>query len=147
MDASIEKEQAARSSREHGQESPLPDQELKESVEKDWKATRDELIKSTENHPRFAILPSPEKLDEWRGSPGLDRTATLRDFDLVKDWTDCVRESKLPNTDFRDWGEGAEGDCLSDGVYYGHIHNAFSTVYAPMRNTGSPDLEELVLLY
>ena len=44
---------------------------------------QDEEARLVEKHPRCAILPSPEKLDESIGSPGSDKTDTLRDFDLT----------------------------------------------------------------
>ena len=133
-----------------GQDSPSTDQELKESFEKDRKATRDESIKSAERHPRCALLPSPEKLYETIGSQGSDKTDTLGDFDQVKGW---VTNSKL--TDFHSWdikadeaaASGTEGKNLSDEVFYGLILNAFSTAFVPMRNTASPELEELVFWY
>ena len=43
----------------------------------------EETIRLVEKHPRCAILPFPEKLDESIGSPGSDKTDTLRDFDLT----------------------------------------------------------------
>ena len=65
---------------------------IRERAEQD-----DEAIKLMEKHPRCAILPSPEKLDESIGFPGSDKTDTLRDFDLIKDW---VTTSELLNTEF-----------------------------------------------
>jgi len=50
-----------------------------------------------ENHPRCAILPSPEKLDVLIGSPGSDKTDTLGDFDLIKDW--------VTKSEFSEWFE------------------------------------------
>ena len=99
-----------------------------------------------EKHPRCAILPSPEKLDESIGSPGLDKTDTLRDFDLMIGW---VTKSELRNAAF--YKRGAQVDAeeknLEDGLYYSFIQFAFNTAFDAIRNTASPDREELVFWY
>ena len=94
-------------------------------------------------HARCAILPSPEKLDKSIGSPGSDKTNTLRDFDLIKEW---VTKSRLLNVGFYD-GAGTDGEDLEDGVYKTFIELSFNEVFAAMRNTASPKLEELVFWY
>ena len=96
-----------------------------------------------EKHPRCAILPSPEKLDESIGSPGSDKTDTLRDFDLIKDW---VTTSKLLNTGFHQLA-ATDGENLQNDEYYTFIRNAFRLAFDAMRNTASPELEELVFWY
>lgn len=108
---------------------------------KERKQQDDEALKLMEKHARCAILPSPEKLDESIGSPGSDKTDTLRDFDLIKEW---VTKSELLNTGFCD---GTDGKYLEDGVYYSFIQLSFSTAFDAMRNTASPQLEELVFWY
>ena len=113
------------------------------ALQKDREAVEDEQTKKNEKHPRCAILPSPEKLDESIGSPGSDKTDTLRDFDLIKDW---VTNSELLNTGFYDW-DGIDGENLEEGVYYSFIRLAFSVAFDAMRNTKSPELEELVFWY
>ena len=112
------------------------------------KANQDEMFTSMEKHPRCALLPSPEKLNESIGSPGSDKTDTIRDFNLVKGW---VTESELLNTDFFRSGtgaaSGAEVGNLEDSEYYSFIRLAFSTAFDAMRNTKRPALEELVFWY
>ena len=103
----------------------------------------DERFREMEKHPRCAILPSPEKLDESIGSPGSDKTDTLGDFNLIKDW---VKKSELLNAGFYEW-DGTDGENLEDGVYYSFIQRSFSEAFAAMRNTASPELEELVFWY
>lgn len=101
----------------------------------------DEAVKLMAKHARCAILPSPEKLDESIGSSGSDKTDTLRDFDLIKEW---VTKSELLNTGFCD---GTDGKDLKDVVYYSFIQLSFSTAFAAMRNTKSLELKELVFWY
>ena len=124
----------------------MADQEMEKKVEALIKSREEDLdkrFKSMEKHARCALLPSPEKLDESRGSPGSDKTDTLRDFDLVKEW---VTESKLLQTNFYGSG-GAKGGNLEDSEYYSFVGPAFSTTFDAMRNTNSPELEEVVFWY
>ena len=135
-----------RESGKSDQDSAISDMDLQQRVadmRQKRKEQDDERFRSMEEHPRCAILPSPEKLDESIGSPGSDKTDTLRDFDLIKKW---VTESKLLNTGFYDWA-GTDGEDLDDGVYYSFIRLSFSDAFDAMRNTASPELEELVFWY
>ena len=117
-------------------------QKVAEMIKETRREQDGERFRSMEKHARCALLPSPEKLDESIGSPGSDKTDTLGDFDLVKDW---VTKSGLLNTEFYD--SAGKGENLHDGVYYSFIQFAFSSAFAPMRNTKSPELPELVFWY
>ena len=106
-------------------------------------------LKSMENHPRCAILPSPEKLDESISSPGLDQTNTLGDFVRIREW---LKRSGLLNIEFHYpcIGQNAaetNWENLEDTQYYPFVQFAFTTAFDPMRNTSSPYLEELVFWY
>ena len=126
------------------QDSAISDMDLQQKLAdriKEREQQDDTAVKLMAKHARCAILPSPEKLDESIGSPGSDKTDTLRDFDLIKEW---VTKSELLNTGFCD---GTDGKYLEDGVYYSFIQLSFSTAFDAMRNTASPQLEELVFWY
>ena len=161
MDASIEmvddqareeQGQAVRSSREEsredGQDSSSTDQKVKEEFGECANTARDKRIKLMAQHPRCALLPSPEKLDlhtvpTRKSSPGTDNTGTLSDFDRIKDW---VTKSELIYVGFYDWAvnDGKKLDC---SVFYSFIQAAFSTAFDAIHGTANPELEELVFWY
>ena len=102
-----------------------------------------ERFRSMEKHARCAMLPSPEQLHSSMDSPGSDETDTLRDFGLIKDW---VTEAGLLNTGFYDTFE-EQGNQLEHCIFGTLIKLAFKDAFAAMRNTASPEIEELVFWY
>ena len=117
--------------------------ERAKAVEVERNATDDQQFEQWEKHPRCALLPSPEKLDISMNSPGSDVTDTLEDFKQIKNW---VEENELLNTGFynnyREQDKQLEKDSFKNAVKL-----AFGTAFHPMRNTRSPELEELVFWY
>jgi len=106
-------------------------------------ATEDQQFKEWENHPRCVLLPSPEKLDISMNSPSSDVTDTLEDFERIKNW---AKENKLLNTGFSDYRERQDKQ-LKKSSFKSLVQLAFSTAFVAMRNTRSPDLEELVFWF
>ena len=106
-------------------------------------APEDQQFKEWENHPCCVLLPSPEKLDTSMNSPGSDVTDTLEDFQLIKNW---AKENKLLNTGFSDYHERQDKQ-LEKSSFKSLVQLAFSTPFVAMRNTRSPDLEELVFWF
>ena len=106
-------------------------------------ASDNEWLRSMEKHPRCAMLPSPEKLNSSMDSPGSDETDTLRDFGLIKDW---VTKAGLLNAGFYGTFE-EQRKQLEDCSFGALIKLAFSNAFSAMRNTASPELEELVFWY
>ena len=106
-------------------------------------APEDQQFKEWENHPRCVLLPSPEKLDTSMNSPGSDVTDTLEDFQRIKNW---AKENKLLNTGFSDYCERQDKQ-LEKSSFKSLVQLAFSTAFVAMRNTRSPDLEELVFWF
>ena len=113
------------------------------AMEAEINATEDQQFEQWEKYPRCALLPSPEKLDISMNSPGSDVTDTLEDFKQIKNW---VEKNELLNTGFysnyREQDKQLEKDSFKNAVKL-----AFSTAFHPMRNTRSPELEELVFWY
>ena len=114
-----------------------------EAMKAEINATDDQQFEQWEKYPRCALLPSPEKLDISMNSPGSDVTDTLEDFKQIKNW---VEKNELLNTGFynnyREQDKQLEKDSFKNAVKL-----AFSTAFHPMRNTRSPELEELVFWY
>ncbi|CAH3161011.1 unnamed protein product [Porites evermanni] len=106
-------------------------------------APEDQQFKEWENHPCCVLLPSPEKLDISMNSPGSDVTDTLEDFQRIKNW---ANENKLLNTGFPDYRERQDKQ-LEKSSFKSLVQLAFSTAFVAMRNTRSPDLEELVFWF
>ena len=106
-------------------------------------APEDQQFKEWENHPCCVLLPSPEKLDTSMNSPGTDVTDTLEDFQRIKNW---AKENKLLNTGFSDYRERQDKQ-LEKSSFKSLVQLAFSTAFVAMRNTRSPDLEELVFWF
>jgi hypothetical protein len=96
-------------------------------------------------HPRCAILPSPEKLDTSLTSPGEDETNTRGDFDKVCKW---LNSSKFLNIGFHADAQAAvdKGELLQMPVYKSLIKLAFSA-FDPIRHTHDAERDEMVLLY
>ena len=90
------------------------------------------------------IISSPELLERSYNIVGKDVTNTRNDFKVVLDWL----RSKFRNTYFYGTIETAvEVDGhLSVGYFKSGIRFAFQA-FDPIRNTGSPEAEEMVLLY
>ena len=106
-------------------------------------APEDQQFKEWENHPCCVLLPSPEKLDISMNLPGSDVTDTLEDFQRIKNW---AKENKLLNTGFPDYRERQDKQ-LEKSSFKSLVQLAFSTPFVAMRNTRSPDLEELVFWF
>lgn len=106
-------------------------------------AIKDQKFKEWEKHPRCALLPSPEKLNTSNKSPGSDVTDTLKDFKRIIKW---VKEKKLLNQGFYDLYRDEEKQ-LEENSFANAVMLAFSTAFVAMRNTRSPDLEELVFWF
>ena len=106
-------------------------------------APEDQQFKEWENHPCCVLLPSPEKLDISMNLPGSDVTDTLEDFQRIKNW---AKENKLLNTGFPDYRERQDKQ-LEKSSFKSLVQLAFSTAFVAMRNTRSPDLEELVFWF
>ena len=113
------------------------------AIQSERNATEDQQFKEWENHPCCVLLPSPEKLDISMNSPGSDVTDTLEDFERIKNW---VKENKLLNTGFSDYRERQDKQ-LEKSSFKSLVELAFSTAFVAMRNTRSPDLEELVFWF
>ena len=104
-----------------------------------------EVTNEYEKHPRCAIVPSPEKLNVSINSQGQDLTNTQGDFNNVWQW---ARQKEFLNTTFFvDAVTVDEGKQLEALVYKSLIKFAFSSAVDPIRNTFSPENDELVLLY
>ena len=104
-----------------------------------------EVTNEQVEHPRCAILPSPEKLNVSINSLGQDLTNTQGDFNNVWQW---ARQKEFLNTTiFVDAVTVDEGKQLEALVYESLIKFAFSSAVDPIRNTFSPENDELVLLY
>ena len=106
-------------------------------------APEDQQFKEWENHACCVLLPSPEKLDTSMNSLGSDVTDTLEDFQRIKNW---AKENKLLNTGFSDYRERQDKQ-LEKSSFKSLVQLAFSTAFVAMRNTRSPDLEELVFWF
>lgn len=91
-----------------------------------------------------AILPSPEKLDESRRSPGSDETNTLGDFNRIREW---LKRSELRNIKWFEFFYQDIGQNLEKSLYYAIVRFAFKDAFDLMRNTCSPDLPELIFWY
>ena len=127
-----------------GQESPMSCQEVKTGVkamQEERQASYDAGLRSMEKHARCAMLPSPELLNLGKDYRGSDKTGTLGDFGLIKDW---VTKAKLLNARFYDT---IENEQLEDGTFSTLIQLAFSNAFDAMRNTARPELSELVFWY
>ena len=127
-----------------GQESPMSCQEVKTGVkamQEERQASYDAGLRSMEKHARCAMLPSPELLNLGKDYRGSDKTGTLGDFGLIKDW---VTKAKLLNARFYDT---IENEQLEDGIFSTLIQLAFSNAFDAMRNTARPELSELVFWY
>ena len=107
------------------------------------KATDDQQFKEWEKYPSCAFLPSPERLDTSMNSPGSDVTDTLEDFEQIRNW---VKENKLLNKGFSDYRERLDKQ-LEKSSFKSLVQHAFSAAFVAMRNTRSPELEELVFWY
>ena len=123
---------------------PIPPQELKEKVEafKEQREADDKAnLKEMGQHPRCILLSSPEMLDLSMNYPGSDKTNTREDFALVRDW---VGIKGLLNADFyQGYGEKA----LEHTEFGALVKLAYKNGFDAMRNTASPDGEELVFWY
>ena len=115
---------------------------MREELEK-RKNIEDQEFKKWEKYPRCALLPSPEKLNTSMNSPGLDLTDTLEDFKQIKKW---VKERKLRNEGFYE-NYREKDHQLEEDSFGSLVQLAFSIAFDAMRNTRSPDLEELVFWY
>ena len=113
------------------------------AIQADRNAPEDQQFKEWENHPCCVLLPSPEKLDISMNLPGSDVTDTLEDFQRIKNW---AKENKLLNTGFPDYRERQDKQ-LEKSSFKSLVQLAFSTPFVAMRNTRSPDLEELVVWF
>ena len=113
------------------------------AMQAEGNAPEDQQFKEWENHPCCVLLPSPEKLDTSMNSPGSDVTDTLEDFQRIKNW---AKENKLLNTGFSDYCERQDKQ-LEKSSFKSLVQLAFSTAFVAMRNTRSPDLEELVFWF
>jgi hypothetical protein len=98
-----------------------------------------------EKRPRCAILLSPEKLNQSYNSRGQDATNTRRDLNDVCQW---ARQAGFLNTEFFvDAINVDENQLLEETVYNSLINFAFGSAVDPIRNTFSPEDDEMVLLY
>ena len=126
----------------------IPAQELKKQVEafeEQMKADDEDNFRKMEQHARCALLPSPETLDLSKNSPGSDKTDTLKDFALVREWAKSVNEKGLLNVGF--YQGYAETEKLEDTEFYGMVELAYKNGFDAMKNTGNPNGEELVFWY
>ncbi len=105
-----------------------------------------EVTNEYEKHPRFAIIPSPEKLNESYNSPGQDATDTQGDFSNVWQW---ARQAGFLDSEFHTEAikTADRGGQLEKPVYKSLINLAFGRLVYPIRNTFSPENDEMVLLY
>ena len=108
------------------------------------RAQEDELIRrELAMHAFCGIIPSPEKLDKSYNSRGEDVTNTRGDFNRVWGWL-----SECPNIGFYSEFKTTvdRGEQLELPVFKSAIRSAFQA-FDPIRNTHSPEAEEMVLLY
>lgn len=123
---------------------PIPPQEFEQKLkaeEEKRKADDEDNFQKMEQHPRCALLLSPEMLDRSMNSPGSDRTNTREDFVVVRDW---VGKKGLLNADFyQGYGEKA----LEHTEFGALVKLAYKNGFDAVRNTASPDGEELVFWY
>ena len=126
------------------EDQPIPPQELKEKVEA-FKEQREADVKANlkemEQHPRCILLSSPEMLDLSMNSRGSDNTNTLEDLALVRDW---VAKKELLNVGF--YQECAK-ETLEESEFGALVKLAYKNGFDALRNTASPDGEELVFWY
>ena len=103
-----------------------------------------EIAEEQMKHPRFAIIPSPEKLNVSYNSPGRDATNTQRDFNDVWQW---AKQAGFLNTEFHTEAMIAadRGEQLEKPVYKSLIN--LRNTEAPISETRFPAGEEMVLLY
>lgn len=138
----VTKEESVDNTMAEGQ--PIPPQELKEKVEA-FKEQREADVKANlkemEQHPRCILLSSPEMLDLSMNSRGSDKTNTLEDLALVRDW---VAKKGLLNVGF--YQECAK-ETLEESEFGALVKLAYKNGFDAMRNTASPDGEELVFWY
>ena len=95
--------------------------------------------------PYCGIIPSPEKLQRSYNDPGEDATNTRKDFNDVFNW---LKSLEFLNTIFsEDIGAALKaGEHLNVGDFKSGIRFAFQA-FDPIRNTRSPETEQMVLLY
>ena len=105
----------------------------------------EEILRELARHPCCGIIPSPEKLERGENSPGEDETNVRGDFNLVWEW---LTSSEFLNTRFYDLIREAvgAGDQLEERSFNSAIRFSFQAS-DPIRNTGFPEEEEMVLLY
>ena len=96
-------------------------------------------------HPCCGVIPSPDKLEKSYNDPGEDATNTRKDFKVVFSWLETL---EFANTFFSRGIRAAvnAGEYLSVGDFKSGIRFAFQA-FDPIRNTGSPEAEQMVLLY
>ena len=126
------------------EDQPTPPQEFEQKLKADEeqrKADDEDNFQKMEQHARCALLPSPEKLDFSKNSPGSDKTDTLKDFALVREW---VGKKELLNVGF--YGQYAK-ETLEDSEFGALVELAYTKGFHAMQNTRKPDDEELVFWY
>lgn len=129
-------------------DSPLSEAEMNAKMNEYLQKRQDmdnEWLKSMEKHARCALLPSPDLLSVGF-SPGTDVTNTIGDFELVRNW---VKKAELFNVDFYNGKEQEilRKDIMNESEFGSLIQLACNNAFAAMRNTGKPDLNELVFWY
>ena len=132
---------------EEGEDHPMTQQESDARVRallEQREADDVKRFRALEEHPRCALLPSPEKLDLSRNSPGLDETDTIGDFRLVRDW---VADKGLLNVRFYGRSPKEQKDKIENSEFGSLVQLAYNNGFSAMRNTANPELEELVFWY
>ena len=103
----------------------------------------EEIQRRLVERPRCGIIPSPDKLDRNIDSPGKDEIETRHDFNRVWKWlSECLNiefYTEVKTTIDRN-------EQLEPSVFKSAIRSAFQA-FDPIRNTHSPEAEEMVLLY
>ena len=109
-------------------------------------------FRKMEEHPRCALLPSPDILGT-AALEGKDVTNTLGDNAAVLNWmTNCgllntrhFEESQMAKTKIKDWVR--QNKKLSKKRYEALVNFAFNNAFVPILNTANSDCEELVFWY
>ena len=124
---------------------------LMEAAMKERDGILAETINEWEQHPRCALLPSPEALKTTMSSTGSDVTMTLADFDLSLKWFESLQ---MLNTRFYDqcvsYERGANGQLqpqLENNKFLALCNVCFHNTFEHISNTFDPEHEEVVIWY
>ena len=124
---------------------PQEHEELVRSRKEERKKQNETRIEEMEKCPRVGILPSPDELD-IPGSPGVDDIETRKDFHDVWKW---AMGNEFLNTGFYDEQvkNVEEGKQIEIDEFGPLVDTAYKLAFDHIRDTKSPEKEEMVVLY